>query len=145
MVRHRRATARVEADRPLCVQTNLDANNARGERPQKCDHYLNGTLYCSWGAKLMIERPRDKTGDHYEYFTCSGRRRKTTNCTRSAILAGRAKAEIECTYQRNSLSQTQAEHVRKFLNDIFDQLEGSSEDERKRLTTQRDKLEAERL
>lgn len=37
----------------------------------------------------MIERPRDKTGDRYEYFTCSGRRRKTTNCTRSAILAER--------------------------------------------------------
>ena len=93
----------------------------------------------------MIERPRDKTGDRYEYFTCSGRRRKTTNCTRSAILAERAEAEIERTYQRNSLTQTQAEHVRKVLNDVFDQLEGSSEDERKLLTAQRDKLEAERL
>ena len=57
----------------------------------------------------------------------------------------RAEAEIERTYQRNSLTQTQAEHVRKVLNDVFDQLEGSSEDERKLLTTQRDKLEAERL
>ena len=93
----------------------------------------------------MIERPRDKTGDRYEYFTCSGRRRKTTNCTRSAILAERAEAEIKRTYQRNSLTQTQAEHVRKVLNDVFDQLEGASEDERKLLTAQRDKLEAERL
>jgi len=24
----------------------------------------------------MIERPRDKQGDRYEYFTCSGRRKK---------------------------------------------------------------------
>ncbi|SCX05921.1 hypothetical protein CJBVI_0444 [Corynebacterium jeikeium] len=93
----------------------------------------------------MIERPRDKTGNRYEYFTCSGRRRKTTNCTRSAILAERAEAEIERTYQRNSLTQPQAEHVRKVLNDVFDQLKGSSEDERKLLTAQRDKLEAERL
>ena len=93
----------------------------------------------------MIERPHDKTGDRYEYFTCSGRRRKTTNCTRSAILAERAEAEIKRTYQRNSLTQTQAEHVRKVLNDVFDQLEGASEDERKLLTAQRDKLEAERL
>ena len=76
----------------------------------------------------MIERPRVKTGDRYEYFTCSGRRRKTTNCTRSANLAERAEAEIERTYQRNSLSPAQAEHVRKVLNDVFDQLEGSSED-----------------
>ena len=93
----------------------------------------------------MLERLRDKAGDRYEYFTCSGRRRRTTNCTRSAILAERAEAEIERTYQRNSLSRTQAEHVRKVLNDVFDQLEGSSEDERKLLTAQRDKLEAERL
>lgn len=135
----------VDAETWLRVQTNLDANNARGERPQKYDHYLKGTLYCACGAKLMIERPRDKTGDRYEYFTCSGRRRKTTNCTRSAILAERAEAEIERTYQRNSLSPAQAEHVRKVLNDVFDQLEGSSEDERKLLTAQRDKLEAERL
>ena len=127
------------------VQTHLDANNARGERPQKYDHYLKGTLYCACGAKLMIERPRDKTGDRYEYFTCSGRRRKTTNCTRSAILAERAEAEIEHTYQRNSLSHAQAAQVRKVLNDVFDQLESSSDDERKLLTAQRDKLEAERL
>ena len=93
----------------------------------------------------MLERPRDKSGERYEYFTCSVRRRKTTQCTRSAILAERAEAEIERTYQRNSLTQTQAEHVRKVLNDVFDQLEGSSEDERKVLTAQRDKLEAERL
>ena len=52
-----------------------------------------------------------------------------------------AEAEIE----RNYLTQTQAEHVRKVLNDVFDQLEGPSEDERKLLTVQRDKLEAERL
>lgn len=134
----------VDTETWLRVQTNLDANNARSERPQKYDHYPKGTLYCACGAKLMIERPRDKTGDRYEYFTCSGRRRKTTNCTRSAILAERAEAEIERTYQRNSLSPTQAEHVRKVLNDVFDQLEGSSDDERKLLTAQRDKLEAER-
>lgn len=93
----------------------------------------------------MIERPRDKSGDRYEYFTCSGRRRKTTTCTRSAILAERAEAEIERTDQRNSLSPAQAEHIRNVLNDVFDQLEGSSEDERKLLTAQHDKLEAERL
>lgn len=127
------------------VQTHLDAKNARGDRPQKYDHYLKGTLYCACGAKLMIERPRDKTGDRYEYFTCSGRRRKTTTCTRSAILAERIEAEIEHTYQQNSLTETEAAHVRKVLNDVFDQLESSSDDERKLLTAQRERLEAERL
>ncbi|MCT1430962.1 hypothetical protein M3G50_09405 [Brachybacterium muris] len=41
--------------------------------------------------------------------------------------------------------RTLAYAVRKVLNDVFDQLEASSEDERKLLTAQRDKLEAERL
>jgi len=75
-------------------------------------------------------------GRRYEYFTCSGRRRKTTKYTRSTILAER-------TYQCNSLTQTQAAQVRKVLNDVFDQLEGSNEDERRLLTAQRYKLEAE--
>lgn len=30
----------VDADTWLRVQTNLDTNNTRGERPQKYDHYL---------------------------------------------------------------------------------------------------------
>jgi len=50
----------VDAETWLRVQTNLDANNACGELPQKYDHYLKGTLYCACEAKLMIERPRDK-------------------------------------------------------------------------------------
>ena len=50
----------VDAETWLRVQTNLDANNACGERPQMYDHYLKGTLYCACEAKLMIERPRDK-------------------------------------------------------------------------------------
>lgn len=54
-------------------------------------------------------------------------------------------AETERTYQRNSVTPTQAEHVRKVLNDAFNQFEGSSEDKHTLLTTQRDKLETERL
>ncbi|MCG7303939.1 hypothetical protein MHJ63_01370 [Pseudoglutamicibacter albus] len=50
----------VDAETRLRVQTNLDANNARGERPpQKYDHYLKGVLWCAGGAKLMIEGPRE--------------------------------------------------------------------------------------
>ena len=37
----------VDAETWLRVQTNLDANNACGERPQKYDHYLKGALYCA--------------------------------------------------------------------------------------------------
>lgn len=93
----------------------------------------------------MIERPRDKAGDRYEYFTCSGRRRKRTTCTRSAILAGRIEEHIETTYGTNGLTPAEADRVREVLHQVFDQLEASSEDERKLLEAQKEKLEAERL
>ena len=93
----------------------------------------------------MIERPRDKAGDRYEYFTCSGRRRKRTTCTRSAILAGRIEEHIETTYGANGLTPAEADRVREVLHQVFDQLEASSEDERKLLEAQKEKLEAERL
>jgi len=112
--------------------------NARGERPQKYDHYLKGSLYCSCGAKLMIERPRDKTGDRYEYFTCSGRRRKRTTCTRSAIHAERIEQRIEETYNSNGLTATEADRVREMLHRVFDQLEASSDDERTLLEAQKE-------
>ncbi len=138
-------TPLVDAETWLRVQTQLDAKNAVGERPQKYDHYLKGSLYCSCGAKLMIERPRDKQGDRYEYFTCTGRRRKKNGCTRSAILASRLEERIETTYSSNGLTEDEATHVRAVLHQVFDQLEASSDDERVLLTNQRNKLEAERL
>ena len=133
-----------DPDNWLRVQTQLDAKNAVGERPQKYDHYLKGSLCCSCGAKLMIERPRDKQGDRYEYFTCSGRRKKN-GCTRSAILAERIEDRVERDYGTNGLTDEEAEHVSQVLHQVFDQLEASSDNERTVLTTQREKLDAERL
>ena len=106
-------------------QTTEDANNARGERPQKYDHYLKGTLYCSCEARLMIERPRDKTEDRYEYFTCSGQRRKTTNCTRSTILAERLKL-VQAHYADaipHDLLKNEQDRIRANLDQINTRLD----------------------
>ncbi|MFC7580737.1 zinc ribbon domain-containing protein [Schaalia naturae] len=101
-------------------------------------------MYCSCGAKLMIERPRDKAGDRYEYFTCSGRRKKK-GCTRSAVLAERIEERVENTYGTNGLTPAQAEQVKGVLHEVFDQLEASSSDERALLEAQKNRLEDERL
>ncbi len=137
-------TALIDSETWLRVQKQLDDKNQRGERPQKYDHYLKGTLYCSCGAKMMIERPRDKQGDRYEYFTCSGRRKKN-GCTRSAILTDRIENQIESTYNTNGLTATEADRVREVLGTVFDQLEATTDDERSLLLTQKEKLDAERL
>lgn len=127
------------------VQQILDRNNQRGQRPQKHDHYLKGALYCSCGAKLMLERPQGNTGERYDYFSCSGRRRKTTSCTRSAILVERIELKVEQAYATKSLTEDQAAGVGKILHEVFDRLEGGASDERAALTEQKARLESERL
>ncbi|MEA5053939.1 MAG: recombinase family protein, partial [Propionicimonas sp.] len=134
----------VDTETWLRVQTELAAKNQRGEKPRTHDHYLKGTLYCSCGAKMMIECPTGKSGITYEYFTCSGRRKKN-GCTRSAILTDRIEDRIDSTYGTNGLTPDEADRVREVLGAVFDQLEATTDDERALLTTQKEKLDAERL
>lgn len=134
----------VDQETWLKVQTLLAEKNNVGERPQKYDHYLKGIAYCSCGAKLMIECPKDKQGDRYEYFTCSGRRKKN-GCTRSAIMIDRIDKEVDRTFGTLGLTQDEAEQTRAVLGKVFDQLEAAAGNERQVLTTQIEKLEAERL
>lgn len=51
------------------VQTILGQNHVVGDKPQKYDHYLKGTLYCGCGQRLMFERPRNHQRVAYDYFT----------------------------------------------------------------------------
>ncbi|MFK5164961.1 recombinase family protein [Propionibacterium freudenreichii] len=134
----------VDTETWLRVQTELAAKNQRGEKPRTHDHYLKGTLYCSCGAKMMIECPTGKSGITYEYFTCSGRRKKN-GCTRSAILTDRIEDRIDSTYGTNGLTPAEADRVREVLGAVFDQLEATTDHERALLTTQKEKLDAERL
>lgn len=134
----------VDTETWLRVQTELAAKNQRGEKPRTHDHYLKGTLYCSCGAKMMIECPTGKSGITYEYFTCSGRRKKN-GCTRSAILTDRIEDRIDSTYGANGLTPDEADRVREVLGAVFDQLEATTDDERALLTAQKEKLDAERL
>lgn len=134
----------VDTETWLRVQTELAAKNQRGEKPRTHDHYLKGTLYCSCGAKMMIECPTGKSGITYEYFTCSGRRKKN-GCTRSAILIDRIEDRIDSTYGTNGLTPAEVDRVREVLGAVFDQLEATTDHERALLTTQKEKLDAERL
>ena len=92
----------------------------------------------------MFECLTGKSGITYEYFTCSGRRKKN-GCTRSAILTDRIEDRIETTYGANGLTAAEADHVREVLGTVFDQLEATTDDERALLNTQKEKLDAERL
>lgn len=67
------------------VQDYLAANNLAGTRQRTKPHYLRGSVYCSCGSRLLVERATNRWGTKYEYFVCSGRKRKTTTCERQAM------------------------------------------------------------
>src|SRR5690606_40548606 len=90
------------------VQTILRQNHVVGDKPQKYDHYLKGSIYCACGKRLMFERPRNHQGVAYDYFTCTGRRFKRNNCQRAAVLTHRVEQSIEAGYQDISLSPGEA-------------------------------------
>lgn len=69
------------------VQNALMAHNSAGDRTQRHDHYLKGSLYCgSCGSRMVVSNAKSRSGDIYPYFVCAGRHRKATPCTRGAIL-----------------------------------------------------------
>jgi len=66
------------------VQSLLTAARVCGERPQRHEHYLRGTVVCAeCRGRLLYGRHRGRTGDYYEYFSCNNRtvRRRKVKCS----------------------------------------------------------------
>jgi site-specific DNA recombinase len=56
------------------VQELLDLARVSGERTQKHQHYLKGTIYCGeCGGRLVYAPSRGKSGQQYGYLFCSSR------------------------------------------------------------------------
>jgi site-specific DNA recombinase len=56
------------------VQTRLDEKRSAGERPQKHQHYLRGSVFCGeCGRRLVYGISRGSSGNHYPYYFCLGR------------------------------------------------------------------------
>ena len=66
------------------VQMLLAGARIGGERPQKHEHYLRGTIVCGeCMGRLLYGRHRGRGGRQYEYFSCNNRtaRRRTVQCS----------------------------------------------------------------
>jgi site-specific DNA recombinase len=56
------------------VQARLDEKRVAGERPQKHQHYLKGSVFCGeCGKRLVYSLSRGKNGQRYAYYFCSAR------------------------------------------------------------------------
>lgn len=63
------------------VQDRLAANRGTGNRERKHLQYLSGSLYCGrCRSRLVYTINRGRHGGVYEYYACSGRQIKKTDC-----------------------------------------------------------------
>jgi len=78
--KHERLVSEDTFDR---VQALLAVARVGGERPQKHEHYLRGTVVCAEClGRLLYGRHRGRGGRQYDYFCCNNRtvRRRKTKC-----------------------------------------------------------------
>ena len=79
--------ALVPADVWYQVQSVLTAHQCAVEATQVHGHYLKGTIHCGQcGSRLIVSNAKNRHGNVYCYFVCSGRHSKRTDCTRQAML-----------------------------------------------------------
>jgi site-specific DNA recombinase len=127
------------------VQDLLAANNVGGTHQRTNLHYLRGSVYCgSCGSRLMITIARNKSGTEYPYLVCSGRVRKTSDCTRQAMLVEHIEELIEDEYRTLALAPELRDSIEALILEDFDALHETSEKDRKQLDAQRIELTAQR-
>lgn len=103
------------------VQGLLAAARASGERPQKHEHYLRGTVVCDkCFGRLLFGRHRSHTGKQYDYFCCINRdaRRRQTKCVSGHYAVDQVELEVmEDVYRTLELPEAVRDEVRKELRD----------------------------
>ncbi|WP_436327144.1 recombinase family protein [Brevibacterium sp. FAM 27836] len=126
------------------VQSVLTAHKSAAEATQLHDHYLKGTVFCgACGSRLMVSNAKNRHGNVYPYFVCSGRHSKRTNCTRGAILIEDVEQMIERYYERVQITPAHREALGGMLHHEFDRLMAEETDELGQLTANRDRLQGE--
>ncbi len=126
------------------VQSVLTSHKSAAEATQVHDHYLKGTVHCgACGSRLIVSNAKNRHGNVYPYFVCSGRHSKRTTCTRQAILIADVENLIEDYYQRVQITSAHREALAGMLHHEFDQLMSAEVDELSQLTANRDRLEHE--
>ena len=126
------------------VQSVLTAHQCAVEATQVHGHYLKGTIHCGQcGSRLIVSNAKNRHGNVYCYFVCSGRHSKRTDCTRQAMLIEDIEKLVEDYYKRVQITPAQQDALAGMLHHEFDRLMAAETDELARLTANRDRLEGE--
>ena len=94
---------------------------------------------------MQLDLPKNKQGIRYAYFACTGRRKRTTSCTRRAVPVAVAERLVADCYARISISisETQYTDLARQVEAAFDERFAARSDELAELTANRRRLEAE--
>ncbi|WP_285116906.1 recombinase family protein [Propionibacterium freudenreichii] len=126
------------------VQSVLTAHQCAVEATQVHGHYLKGTIHCGQcGSRLIVSNAKNRHGNVYCYFVCSGRHSKRTDCTRQAMLIEDVEKLVEDYYTRVQITPAQQDALAGMLHHEFDRLMAAETEELERLITNRDRLESE--
>ena len=126
------------------VQSVLTAHQCAVEATQVHGHYLKGTIHCGQcGSRLIVSNAKNRHGNVYCYFVCSGRHSKRTDCTRQAMLIEDVEKLVEDYYKRVQITPAQQDALAGMLHHEFDRLMAAETDELERLTSNRNRLEGE--
>ena len=126
------------------VQSVLTAHQCAVEATQVHGHYLKGTIHCGQcGSRLIVSNAKNRHGNVYCYFVCSGRHSKRTDCTRQAMLIEDIEKLVEDYYTRVQITPAQQDALAGMLHHEFDRLMAAETEELARLTANRDRLESE--
>lgn len=127
------------------VQEVLAANNIAGDKQRDHNHYLKGSIYCgACGSRLIINHTKNRHGTVYQYFVCSGRHEKRTDCRQQAIRVDQTEDAVARLYASIRLSAEQADEVRDFVLDEMTKLHAATKKERARHERRLSKLRGER-
>ncbi len=64
-------------------------------------HFPKGSIFCGeCGSRLILSNAKNRHGNVYCYFVCSGRHSKRTDCTRQAMLIEDVEKLVEDYYRR---------------------------------------------
>jgi site-specific DNA recombinase len=100
------------------VQALLTAANIKGERPQKHEHYLRGTVVCDeCFGRLLYGRHRGRSGRHYEYFCCNNRtvRRREIQCSSGHYSVPTVEEHVRRLYRTLRIPAKVKEQIRQEL------------------------------
>ena len=113
--RQGRHDALIDRDTFDRVQQVLTSHRASGDRSQKHQHYLNGSVHCGICEKRLGYGRHRGNGGVYEYFSCLSRMTKDGPCTAPYFRVQQVERAIERRYETVLLTSEEQNAIRDAL------------------------------